>query len=526
MLKTIGSKASVWDYVIITASNEQQAISFREQIELRCSCGLLPASTVCGVVPDPPGERVGNGGALLGAMRFIYEHRGGDSSFSGIKALVILSSGDSRRVPQYSAMGKIFSPVPRVLPDGRPSTLFDEIILGFSSIPSRMSDGIVVLSGDVLLSFCVDSFVVSGGEDAIAISFPELADGFVDHGVFLSSPSCNIAKVWHKLPVSVLRSYGAVDDFGNVNIDTGAVFFAPWVLSSLFSLVCDSSGICSFDSFHKYVNEVVAPSLYVDFFYPLAEDSTYEGYLAEIPEGRMSPELLAFRELVWGLLRPYRIKLLSMSPAKFIHFGTTSDVHSLMSSGIDSYAYLGWRRQVCSGVSNPNVACYSSSIDSSVVVGAGAYIENSIVAGSSAIGSDTIVSCCRIVDRTIPSGVVLHCLKLVSGGFVCRIYGVWDNPKWILNEGASLCGFDLCAFMTSLGLSSFDLWHEGEEQSIWNARLYPECSTVEAAQDAALNLYALLSGSGDLHSWRNSSRHSLCSSFNKADGKSLCNWEK
>jgi len=197
-----------------------------------------------------------------------------------------------------------------------------------------------------------------------------------------------------------------------------------------------------------------------------------------------------------------------------------------MSSGIDSYAYLGWRRQVCSGVSNPNVACYSSSIDSSVVVGAGAYIENSIVAGSSAIGSDTIVSCCRIVDRTIPSGVVLHCLKLVSGGFVCRIYGVWDNPKWILNEGASLCGFDLCAFMTSLGLSSFDLWHEGEEQSIWNARLYPECSTVEAAQDAALNLYALLSGSGDLHSWRNSSRHSLCSSFNKADGKSLCNWEK
>ena len=67
--------------------------------------------------------------------------------------LVIHSGGDSKRIPQYSALGKLFSPVPRVLPDGRSSTLFDEIIISMSSVTTRIQEGMVLLSGDVLLLF-------------------------------------------------------------------------------------------------------------------------------------------------------------------------------------------------------------------------------------------------------------------------------------------------------------------------------------------------------------------------------------
>ena len=44
-----------WDYVILTASNDQQAEGFRRQIEERKE--YLPAGTRFAVIPDRDGER-------------------------------------------------------------------------------------------------------------------------------------------------------------------------------------------------------------------------------------------------------------------------------------------------------------------------------------------------------------------------------------------------------------------------------------------------------------------------------------
>lgn len=52
-----------WDYVILTASNEQQAEGFRKQIEERKS--FLPKHTKFVAIPDRDGQRVGSGGATL-----------------------------------------------------------------------------------------------------------------------------------------------------------------------------------------------------------------------------------------------------------------------------------------------------------------------------------------------------------------------------------------------------------------------------------------------------------------------------
>lgn len=50
-----------WDYVVLTASNEEQAEGFREQIQLRRVEGLLPIQTKVLILPDPEGKRVGRG---------------------------------------------------------------------------------------------------------------------------------------------------------------------------------------------------------------------------------------------------------------------------------------------------------------------------------------------------------------------------------------------------------------------------------------------------------------------------------
>ena len=101
-------------------------------------------------IPDRGGKRVGSGGATLEVLKYLHQEEG---SFDKLRILVIHSGGDSKRVPQYSALGKLFSPVPHELPDGRNSTLFDEFMIGMSSVPSRIREGMVLLSGDVLLLF-------------------------------------------------------------------------------------------------------------------------------------------------------------------------------------------------------------------------------------------------------------------------------------------------------------------------------------------------------------------------------------
>ena len=182
-----------WDYILLTASNEQQAEGFRMQLEERRKAGLLPPSTHFAVLPDPEGRRVGSGGATLNVLRYIAGREAG-ADFRGKRILVIHSGGDSRRVPQYSALGKLFSPVPRELPSGRASTLFDEFIIGMSGVPGRMKDGMLLLSGDVMLLFNPLQIDFSG-TGAAAVSFKEDVETGKNHGVYLMGENGNVAEI-------------------------------------------------------------------------------------------------------------------------------------------------------------------------------------------------------------------------------------------------------------------------------------------------------------------------------------------
>ena len=143
--------APAWDYLVITAANETQAAAYRAQVNARLSAGQLPRQTRDRVIPDPDGRRVGSGGATLNVMRELDRAEGGTGAFAQKRVLVLHSGGDGQRAPQYSACGKLFSRVPRALPDGRASTLFDEFCISLSGMPNRVGSGMLVLSGDVLL---------------------------------------------------------------------------------------------------------------------------------------------------------------------------------------------------------------------------------------------------------------------------------------------------------------------------------------------------------------------------------------
>lgn len=509
-----------WDYLILTASNEHQAEVFREQLCERINQNLLPAQTRYIVLPDPDGKRVGSGGATLNAIRYILMDEG-KTDFSDKRILVIHSGGDSKRVPQYSALGKLFSPVPRELPDGRSSTLFDEFIIGMSGMPGRIREGMLLLSGDVLLMFNPLQIDFSGN-GAAAISFKENVEIGKNHGIFLVGENGNVSEFLHKQPVEVLRAKGAVNENDCVDIDTGAIIFSKEIVKALSGLICDN-GLYSEEKFNRYVNDKVRLSLYGDFLYPLASNSTLEKFYLEKPEGDFCDELTSARTDVWNVLRQFSIKLLRLSPAKFVHFGTTHEVMHLLNTSISDYAHLSWNKWTNSSINNNKVAAYNSVLSGKARCGDNCYLETSYVHSSATVGENVLLSYVDIHDETIPDNVVLHGLKQKDGKFVVRIYSIDDDPKVRLEDNCTFLGTTLLDFMQKNNISTEELWSD-KDHHLWLAALYPVCSNIREAISAALNLYEMARGKGDVEAWRKAVRKSLYAGFNDADSKALLDW--
>lgn len=526
--RSLGKKNFIkWDYIVLTASNEIQAEAYRAQIDERLAKGLLPIETQYAVLPDPDGKRVGSGGATFQVMRYIGEQNPEeDNPFKGRRILVIHSGGDSKRVPQYSAIGKLFSPVPRELPDGRSSTLFDEFIVGMSGVPSRIQEGMLVLSGDVLLLF--NPLQIDAQFDgAAAISIKEPVSTGKNHGVFLNDGSDYVKCFLHKQTVERLQEMGAVNTEGNVDLDTGAVIFGSSLLGALYGLITTNHKPDE-EKFRRFCNEESRISFYGDFLYPLASDSTLEDFYKEAAEGALNEALHACRTEIWNAIHDFSIKLICLSPAEFIHFGTTGELRQLVTRDVPDYEFLDWKLQVNSAVTGDDYAAHNAYVGRRAKVGSGAYVENSYVLGYSEVGEGAILSHVRISDRQVPPDVVLHGITLLDGRHVVRVYGVSDNPKDKYPQGAGFLGTTMETILEKNGIEPADLWDDSETY-LWFARLYPVCDTHEEALDAADILYKMANGTAsadDIKWWKKSQRMSLYSSFNAADTAYSNRWEE
>lgn len=286
-----------------------------------------------------------------------------------------------------------------------------------------------------------------------------------------------------------LQKLGASDDQGNVDIDTGAVIFNSEMLQALYQLV-DTK-----EKFAAYVNESTRLSFYADFLYPLASDSTLEQYYKETPEGDFTPELEQCRTELWSVLHPYQMKLIRMSPAAFIHFGTTKELRELMTERMDEFYYLGWTSNINTNREEADFAASNSYVSPNAEIGKGSYLEDCMIRNKSQIGEECVISGVTLDGQTIPAHTVLHGLKQQNGKFVVRMYGVSDNPKEALLFGKTL------------------------PMPLWEAAIYPVCDSMEEAVHQTLE------------AWREGfpireDAISLKDSFNQADLSALLPWQE
>lgn len=99
-----------------------------------------------------------------------------------------------------------------------------------------MREGMLVLSGDVLLLFNplqIDA-QFSG---AAAISIKEPVETGKDHGVFLNDGNGYVKNFLHKQTEETLRTVGAVNEQGTVDLDTGAILMSAEMLQALYGLI-------------------------------------------------------------------------------------------------------------------------------------------------------------------------------------------------------------------------------------------------------------------------------------------------
>lgn len=512
-----------WDYVVITASNEKQAVAFEQQINSRLENHLIPSETRYMCIPDPEGKRVGSGGATINVMKRIREDLGDKfTSFSNLRILVIHSGGDSKRIPQYSACGKLFSPVPRLLPDGHRSSLFDEFMILLAALPDRFSGGMFVLSGDVLLLFNPLQVSITNSY-AIAISTKAPVSVGADHGVFLSNNQNQVTEFLHKLSPETLRKKGAVNKLGNIDLDTGMIWLSSHIIDSIWNLISEKDQVVK-EKFDFFVNDQARLNFYADFLFPLASSSTLEQYLIEAPEYQINDNLIACRKILWDTLHHYSIEVKKLSPAKFIHFGTTVELRQLMTDDLKDYRFLDWRCNVLSNIPHQSrFTCINSYISPDSKIGDGTFIEDVNMKTKCTIGKNCIISNVNleVIDITLPDHALLHVLPIINNKFCARVFDVKDNPK-----KEKYFDKDLKPILEHYHIAE-DQLYKTEDHSFWNCSLFPVCDSVKEALEYAMFLIKfvnLQASQEDVDKWLKTERISLV--FDLADTGRIIEWQK
>jgi fucokinase len=521
-----------WTAVILTASSRRQADHYEWELRRRQETGKLPAGVRYLVVPDMADRRIGSGAATLNALRELARQSlfHTSSTLAGVKlidwwseqrVLLIHCGGDSRRLPQYSLSGKLFSAVPVVTPWGEPSTVFDETLALSTAWAEHFPSGLLIGSGDVMLTF--DAAAVDWTRPGVTgVAMLQPAETGARHGVYVTDEQGRIYAFLQKPSWSELRAAGGLLGDDQVALDTGLLRFAPEAAARLTRL----AGVSEVDGRLVLGNGILdaasgAPPV-IDLYqhFTMALTGQWKPRLQD------APALHALADELTGL--PFSCSVVS---GDFTHVGTTILFRELMTGGT-GFSQLCAVQQRLGLTRQPGVRSAGVVIDS-------------VLSGGADLGPGSVVIECHLESPVhAESGAVLHGLEGIRGplevpantvihqlpvvlpdgrrGVVWRVYGVEDDPKATVTEGkATWLGRPILEALRTHGLDPDAAWPgvPVSERSLWNARLFPLGTVDEAWACAQWLLQFPIEYSAQR--WRQSERLSFATSAQWADATAL-----
>lgn len=512
-----------WDYLVVTASNEEQAAAYASQLRLRRDLGFLSGVGEVIVVADPEGRRVGSGGStvfcLLTVLNREAETKGlelptpeaWESLLRGLRILIVHAGGDSKRLPAYGPCGKIFIPVPGESDSALCTTLFDRQIGTYLALPSN-GEGrgqVVITAGDVLLGFDPAGVQLDApGLTGLAChASPEQA---ARHGVFCARPDGTVRRFLQKPAVEQQHALGATDRYGRSVLDIGVMSFdaaTATVLLSLCGVAPEPSGTLAWSE--DMGRGILAHGLdfYGEICCALGDEATPEHHEASVRGYGSAWDTAALRRCFDALHAvPFQVRILSH--CSFLHFGAA---HQLVTSGLE---LLREDRAV-----TPENACLNVNNEltgSGRLVGADAWVEGCRVSAEVRFEGGNVLAGVDVLEAfSLPKGACLDVLQGTnrqgeSVHFI-RYYKAGDDFKGLAERGALVCGLPIPEFMRLAQARPEDLWDADTApgaRAVWNARLFPA-----EAEHAAYRRWAWMMAPAEAtaeqwHMWRAADRYS------------------
>ena len=363
----------LFDTVLITASSERQAQSFRALLARRREHGLYPRELAFEVVADPPAGRVGTGGGTLWAVEKLLQARGAEDAaafFESQRILLIHAGGESRRLPAYAPEGKLFAPLPLASSALLPPVVLDAQLGLFLEYPWRRGE-IVVSTGDVVIDFDTSGVPEERGP-VFGFAKPASFEQGSRHGVFRFDPHREeVVDYLQKAPPDLLARSARIEGTSECALDIGLVSLAPeaalafldlgrtpleggTLLESLsrgrlrFDLYLEVLTAClaglSFDAFWQRVRPASALTMDLarrvyDVFHPFGLGGTvtrstffeHVGSLAELPSACravLARSVAPFYEPDGGEIRPYA------APDRLVHDSVRTEITVISSAAV------------------------------------------------------------------------------------------------------------------------------------------------------------------------------------------------
>lgn len=416
----INRNEKVFDYIVITVSNNQQKKIVEEEVNRRLSKNMLLKNSKYLVIPDYNNERIGSGGALLNVMRILRQNENID--WSKNKVLLINSGGECRRVAQYSYAGKIFIPLLEESKDGARKILLDNILAYSNVLGKKIENGILITTSDCLFTFDIHELKEINSTSAISSS--ENKEKGTVHGVLVKDKESNkLNKFLHKQPLDILEKENAIIENEKVELDTGIIYIDSILCKNIFKIICKDDKF-SKEKFDGIVNSDVRLNFYGDLIYPLAKLSTFEQYIKESSEGEKKEQIRKVKAEIWKNISNLDMNVISIKTGHFTHLGTNIELSNNLK---------------CNENTEKNLRYHNSYIDSLATIGKNCYIENSKILGKSRIGENSMVFNTNLVDETIPENTIVQTVRMKNGNLVTKKFKITEkfNNKeciWNLNE--------------------------------------------------------------------------------------------
>jgi fucokinase len=522
-----------WDYLILTASNDEQAAAYAEQLALRRRLGLLHAVRQAIVVADPGGRRVGSGGSTVCCLievlrRELDEHSldagpaAWQDALARLRILVVHAGGDSRRLPAYGACGKAFVPIPDEGDSAIGVTLLDRQLPTYLSLPPTQQGAgqVVIASGDVLLGFDPGQidFSAEGVTGLGCLAAPEQAAG---HGVYCTASGGRVRRFLQKPSPAVQAREGAVDAYGQSVLDIG-VFSLDAASAARLMLLCEvgPAADAKLPSADREPNRMgwrgpIAEAIeshgldfYREICCALGAETTHESYLAAVRSaGSAWSDRLLERVHRQVSALPCRVQVLRH--CEFLHFGTNRQL-------IDSGQRL-LRGSKGFLPSSASVSVQNRIEGQGKIAGPKSWIEACRVAAPLSLEGDNLVVGADVTQPLeLPAGA---CLDLLSGRSRCdapvsfvRCYHIDDAFHNTPAHEVVLCGWPLQKWAEAAGAAIDSFWDaslEAQQRTAWNARLFPAEADPPVFRRWLWMFSPQTAAGDDFRTWLDADRYSL-----------------